>query len=303
MSASSDPVPFIVGVPLWDDAAASDARYAHPEFAIPPETGFFAAKCGEPAEGRVCPKDAWEAIRQSAGWPDYGLSEEDVWAALEGLPEGPALWGDALRAFYRLYAARQGKRRWGDKTPNHGLCMHHIERHLPEAHFIHIIRDGRAVAHSVRHLWFSPGETLREIAADWRDQLTRLRALGSARRHYLEVRYEDLICNPSSVLRRLCGYLRLPFDDAMLAHHERATARLAEHQARHRPDGSLLISKEQRLANQAWNLRPPSPERMHTWTLAFSPDERRACEDEAGVLLEQLGYAVWPCSEPGTYAT
>jgi len=49
----------------------------------------------------------------------------------------------AIRCFYRLYAAQLGKERWGDKTPSYGRHMRAIEQVLPEACFIHIIRDGR----------------------------------------------------------------------------------------------------------------------------------------------------------------
>jgi len=45
--------------------------------------------------------------------------------------------------FYQLYASRFAKPRWGDKTPSYCHHMQNIEEVLPEAHFIHIIRDGR----------------------------------------------------------------------------------------------------------------------------------------------------------------
>ena len=53
---------------------------------------------------------------------------------------------EGLRCFYRCYAHRFGKRRWGNKTPMYSCHLHTVERILPEAHFIHIIRDGRDAA-------------------------------------------------------------------------------------------------------------------------------------------------------------
>ena len=63
-----------------------------------------------------------------------------------------------LRAFYRGYAAARGKTRYGDKTPMHATDIDVLSRVLPEARFIHIIRDGRDVAASLRGLPFAPGD-------------------------------------------------------------------------------------------------------------------------------------------------
>ena len=62
-----------------------------------------------------------------------------------------------LRAFYAPYAERFSKKIVGDKTPLYILHMSRIQRCLPEARFIHLIRDGRDVALSYRGLWFGPG--------------------------------------------------------------------------------------------------------------------------------------------------
>jgi hypothetical protein len=54
--------------------------------------------------------------------------------------------GSALRAFYRLYAERHGRARFGDKTPKYLTKMRRIAALLPEATFVHLVRDGRDVA-------------------------------------------------------------------------------------------------------------------------------------------------------------
>ena len=63
-----------------------------------------------------------------------------------------------LRAFYRGYAAARGKTHYGDKTPTHIADIDVLSRVLPEARFIHMIRDGRDVAASLRGLPFAPGD-------------------------------------------------------------------------------------------------------------------------------------------------
>jgi hypothetical protein len=53
---------------------------------------------------------------------------------------------EGFRAFYRLYASRLNKPRYGDKTPLYCEHIPAIKEVLLEARFVHIIRDGRDVA-------------------------------------------------------------------------------------------------------------------------------------------------------------
>ena len=70
--------------------------------------------------------------------------------------------------------AEQGKPRWGEKTPTYVQKMKLIQRALPEARFVHVIRDGRDVALSVldrtvRDL------TAGDVAGRWKKKITKAR--------------------------------------------------------------------------------------------------------------------------------
>ena len=54
--------------------------------------------------------------------------------------------GDFLRIVMEESARVQGVERWADCTPDHLLYMREIKREIPDALFVHIIRDGRDVA-------------------------------------------------------------------------------------------------------------------------------------------------------------
>jgi len=82
----------------------------------------------------------------------------------------------------------------------------------------------------------------------------------------------------------------LPFRPAMLRYYERAPARLAEHQERRSRDGRLLVSSQQRLAQQALTTAPPALSRVAAWRRDLSRRERAAFEGVAGGLLRELGY-------------
>ena len=118
--------------------------------------------------------------------------------------------GDFLRIVMQEIAHQQGVGRWADCTPDHLLYMQEIKRQIPDALFIHIIRDGRDVALSyAKQRWSYPlpwdrNERLGVSALYWewavrkgREQGKRLGA------DYQEVRFEELIANPQQSLERL----------------------------------------------------------------------------------------------------
>lgn len=256
---------------------------AHSELAIPPETGFLPHAIG--TRGR---KALHRLIVEARAWPDFQLDARELAAAFARVR--PFAADEGLRCFYRSYARRFGKPRWGDKTPGYSLHMPAIASLLPEARFIHIIRDGRDVALSVRPLWFAPGRTMTELAADWQARITRARTDAARVGHYLEVRYEALVADAPSVLRRICAFIELRYEEAMLRYYQRAEARLAEHESHWDPDGRLVASRAQRLAAQRLTMQALEPSRVERWRRDMTAGERSAFEQVAGPMLRGLGY-------------
>jgi hypothetical protein len=97
---------------------------------------------------------------------------------------------------------------------------------------------------------------------------------------------------PSRELQRVCRFLGLPFDDAMLRFWERTPARLREHGTRRRPDGRILVTAEERLVQQRSVLGRLRPERAFAWKGSMRADERAEFQREAGATLAELGYEV-----------
>jgi len=230
---------------------------------IPPETGFLAPPL---SWLRILP--AREALFRtvtrlpfkSGAWKDFGLDAREFREELRKIE--PFTWSEGFRAFYRLYARKQNKLRYGDKTPLYCEHMAAIEKLLPEAHFIHIIRDGRDVALSLRPMPFAPAQDIKTLALYWRRLIQNGRQSGRHCRTYMEIRYEELVCDPASVLVPICGFLRLDFDPVMLRYCERVAERLKEHRSRSRFDGHPLLSREQRLFQQRLATEPPQLERV-----------------------------------------
>lgn len=288
------PMPVIVGSPRSGTTLLRLMLDAHSQLAIPPETGFLGLG---PAliEGSLAPHENFVRSLMNfppdmPAWRDYGIDASQLESALAALD--PFTVSDGLRAFYSLYAARFCKCRFGDKTPMHCRQLRQIQTILPEAHFIHIIRDGRDVAVSLRKRWFSPGRDIATQALFWRDNVVSARAQGADCEHYLEVHYENLLRHTESELRRICAFVELQFEPRQLDYYETAPQRLAEHRERMRLDGSLVVSHEERLKQQAGTRRPPDKTRIGVWKTALTSQEKTDFNRVAGDALDQFGYAL-----------
>jgi hypothetical protein len=87
---------------------------------------------------------------------------------------------------------------------------------------------------------------------------------------YLELRYEALVADPEGECRRLCDFLGVTFDPAMLRFHE----------GRRRFEPGLS-------AKRAW--LPPTPG-LRDWTTQMPREQVEEFEAAAGDALETFGY-------------
>ncbi len=289
--STATPLPVIVGAPRSGTTLVRFMLDAHSQLAIPPETGFLtiARQLEQSGVGAEAFCDAITAFPPDApAWQDFGIPAEALRGRVAALK--PFTVSDGLRAFYALYAERFGKPRYGEKTPGYVRHIANIEAVLPEARFIHVIRDGRDVAASLRERWFSPGYEIEVQANFWLDHVRAGQQQGAAAGHYLELRYEDLIERPERELRRLCAFLELEFEPAMLRYYERTPERLAEHLERRGADGGLVVSQADRRAQQEATTRPPDRSQIGTWQQRMTPADAARFEAIAGDLLREYGY-------------
>jgi len=288
-------MPVIVGAPRSGTTLLRYMIDAHPEVAIPPETGFLAFAPRVSYSGGTVSREAlFELITtcppEAPAWDDYGIGAEDFRRELERVD--PFNTSEGFRAFYRLYARRHEKPRYGEKNPRYCEHIPAIEALLPEAHFVHIIRDGRDAALSLRPLWFAPGQDIETLAQHWRRLVSCGREAGCRARAYMEVRYEELVRTPEAVLRKICEFVALDFDPIMLRYWERTPERLKEHRTRRQPDGRVLITHEERVAQQRLTMSPPEPERILRWKKEMTASEQGEFLAVAGGTLAELGYEV-----------
>lgn len=280
------PAPFIVGVGRSGTTLLRLMLDAHPDIAIPYETHFLPSVLNRPELTR---DEFFQILTRAETWPNLGLKADAFHAALHGIePFSPAA---GLRAFYDLWAQRFGKRRWGDKTPTYRSHMPDIQRLLPEARFIHLIRDGRDVALSYQGLWFGPGDDIDVQARFWRDQIVSTRQTGAKMKHYLEVRYEDLLLDTVNTLSRICRFIDVPYDDRMLDYPKTAEARLSDIIFPFGPPDRAVPELPGFLAIHDLVKTPPNPSRIGRWRHGLSRDQIDVYEEIAGPVLQTMNYA------------
>jgi hypothetical protein len=275
--------PFIVGVARSGTTLLRLMLDAHPELAIPPETHFLpqvvrADRKGADADGMI------GVITGHRRWPDFGLDEAEL---RERTGDGGA--SELLRAFYELYAEKEGKPRWGDKSTNYVRKMKQVRETLPEASFVHLIRDGRDVALSQVKVHFGP-DSVPEAATKWRDEIEKARKVGPKLGDYIELRYEDLVEDPEPLLREICDLIALDWDDAMLDYRDRAAARIGEITRDLERPGGQVVSAEARAAHQANVSQPLQANRAGGWRDGMSEADQATFREIAGPLLGELGY-------------
>lgn len=280
---SQPPAPFVVGLARSGTTLLRMMLDAHSNLAIPPETFWVQPLVAYRWRGADA---AVEAAVRHRDWEGFNLPADEFASRVRA--EDAESFGDVMRVFYRLYAERRGKVRWGDKSPYYCWVMTDLQQHLPEASFIHIVRDGRDAALSLIKQGFGP-DSVAEAAERWRQILESARQQAPDLCSYHEVRYEDLVRDPVGTLKPLCEVLELDWEAQMLEYHREAARRLAEEtvelQLPHR-----VVSRDERLSIHRLLDRPPQQGRVERWRTEMSRSDLLEFERIAGETLECFGY-------------
>ena len=281
------PAPFVCGVTRSGTTLVRLMLDSHPELAIPGETHWLPKLIKRQERGKHSADDLTDLIVDHKRWGDFHLDGEELRRRIRAIE--PVNAADAIRAFYMLYAEREGKTRYGDKTPGYVKEMVRIERVLPEARFVHIIRDGRDVALSHLRMNWGP-ESFGESARLWRNRIRKARKMAPKVPHYTEIRFEDLVADSERVLRHVCDFIELEFDPVMLEYHERAEERLSEKarelpRKNRPPQPAAARLESHRLAKE-----PPRSDRVGMWRERMTEEQVAEYEAVAGDMLVSLGY-------------
>jgi hypothetical protein len=188
--------------------------------------------------------------------------------------------------FAALCCTTSGKQRWAEKTPDNVLNLGYIFSRFPETRFVHLLRDGRDVACSLRThprhkvvrgklVKLNTWRPMEECVTRWRDSLAALKPyLADPRVH--TVKYEDLVSEPRATVARMLEFLGEPWDERVLAH--------SQAESRYRDATTFPQNPEA--------LKPIEAKSMRRWKRDMSAEDRAIFKQIAGSLLVETGYAV-----------
>jgi hypothetical protein len=226
---------------------------SHPNIAVGPESGFVGAM--------LATKDipGW---RLGKGWYErFGWTEDELDQRVREFYDG----------IFRRYASRQGKPRWGEKTPFHTEHMAEIAQVFRDGVFVGIVRHPGAVAVSLRKNFHY---TFEDALSYWTSTNTRMLKSGAELGdRFLLCRYEDLVVEGEPPLRELFAFLHEPWSPHVLEHHrvqrEKKAPRLT--------DGGTITRE------------PIDAARAVRWEDSVTETDRRVL-DRTAPLASLLGY-------------
>lgn len=260
---------FIVGCARTGTTLLRTMLNHHPEVAIPLESLFIVDYL---RQGDDVPIEKLKAlIVAECEIKEWGLQlrAEDI-AACQNVRE-------LINRIHEIYTTAHDKEKWGQKTPRFVRYGSLFKQYYPDAKFIHVIRDPRAVTNSLIRSNIHNSNALFG-AKRWLKDTTYGRQL---KQQYpddvLEIRYEDLVIAPEVTLRSVTDFLGLNFDEAMLRYHETGLQEYAKHQAYYQQTHERIS-------------KPPSPDRIEAWREKLDSPQIEVIEAICGDLMQELGY-------------
>jgi len=145
-----------------------------------------------------------------------GLTREEIEPPILNECRNP---GDFLRILMDTIAKKQNVERWAEATPLHTLYLPTIKKLIPDALILHIIRDGRDVAVSLKRTsWIKPffwdrKRGLVTCGIFWQWIVSKGRKYGREMgADYKEIRYEDLVVDPKKTLAAISEFIGQDLD-------------------------------------------------------------------------------------------
>lgn len=171
-------------------------------------------------------------------WDPKGYKDPDAdhhWGASDVADEDVR----RLHERFEWYRQKRQKQRFINKHPRSSVRIDYINTVFPDAYFIHVIRDGRAVVSSIlskiqrererqaipfgdfckppRWREYLMLDSVERAATQWRDIVSYILARReSLADRYLEFRYEDMCQDPRGILHDVYRFVGLPNHDVDL---------------------------------------------------------------------------------------
>ena len=270
---------FIIGSGRSGTTLLRSLLYRHPRVHIPPETDFAL-----PQAIRIFQNYQWlpwpvlvhlilAYFQFNDAFRYWELNLGNVKDELINLPASERSLWTIIDRIYRAHGTKEGKKDiwWGDKTPLITFGLKELHQLYPDAKYIEMVRDPRAVVNS--YLRFGRYDKLKDACGRWQQSIEAVEGfrtkIGS--QQVMQIRYEDLVEKPEAYLKELCSFLQLNFDPGMLVHEAQSM-------------GDTIL---QHHANVH---QPITVQHREKWKTELSSEQIIQIETQLGERLRQQGY-------------
>jgi Sulfotransferase family len=216
-----------------------------------------------------------ETFLRSKGFTRTGLDPAELSSKLLA---GAKTGGDFMRIVMGEVARHQGMGRWAVYDPDSVLHVPRIKADIPDALFVHIVRDGRDIALSLMKMggfrpfpWSPKTRGLLETALYWEWMVRTGRGYGrKIPGDYIEIHYEDLVREPRATLTYLGQFLDHDLDYDRI--RNAGLGRVSESNSSFLDEG------------------PAREQPVNRWKERLSEQEVAGIEALVGPCLEESGY-------------
>jgi len=198
----------------------------------------------------------------SVGWIDLFCSHDDLDHHLRTL----------IQNLFLPLADRQKCTYMSEKSPMNVLVLPELVELFPKAHFIHIIRDPRAIVSSMRDVCirakqkqvdipYFTANISSSIAYTSRCFKAGFAAVKQAPDKILTITYESLINDPENELKRMCKFLGIEWNSQMMTPKEK----------KHLGEKAITINSNEIWYNVKTYYQNPHDKNIEKWKRRLSP--------------------------------
>ena len=224
---------FLFGCPRSGTTLLQSLLASHPKIASFPETKFFlygiATQC-EPKRQRF----GLISRRLKPHLNKYFKDEINRPEMLKYFPKIPLL-DLYTRSFFKvlnILTIEQSKSMWLEKTPDHLLDLDYIEKMLPKARMIHLLRNGADVVASLYEVthkypkgWYKAWD-IDFCLERWKESI-EISLKHSHKSNHILVNYEQVVEETSTTIKKICEFINVEFEETMLQDYGKAAQYLS----------------------------------------------------------------------------
>ncbi len=263
---------FIVGCHRSGTSVFYNAMAEHPDLAcitncvnMTPTIPLIHTKLKELVAPLLVFKDRWieDGVAQTPFTPSEGIRIFERYVPdlnqlyMDETIDNPRL-ETYLKATIQKLIWQQKAKRFLNKNPDNSVRIRYLDKLFPDSYFVHIVRDGRAVAASMIKFrekatdFFGPNHRhssslvrvkrwqeinkvwdqtpLKGSGLLWREVMETIeedrRHLQNQEKRYLEIRYEDFLTDPVGYLEQIYRFCNLPWNPTIEAQCRKSTGYL-----------------------------------------------------------------------------